>query len=230
MDGISKASRKSFQEAGAQMGEAAEQRYLLALQQLARLLAQRHEVAAAAEAALAPEAARAAAAQAKASAQRSAFLRLVADVGAACSAAAAAGQPRAALPPATLQRFLAQHPAKAEEGRALRAACDRLAHQLSAAEGRLKAGAQLSGEGLHLVDYEQLRIEAASLAAKREARVAEVEKLRAKLAAAVQVGRAGVFGVRGWARVQMASRTRWNSATAGCQVCLFLAMSMGGST
>lgn len=188
LDGISKASRKSFQEAGAQLGEAAEQRYLLALQQLGRLLEQRREAAAAAEAALAPEAARAAAAQARADAQRSAFLQLATDVAAACTAAAAAGQPRAALPPASLQRFLEQHPVKAAEGRVLRAACDRLTHQLSAAEARLKAGDQLSGEGLHLVDYEQLRIEAASLAAKREARAAEVEKLRGKLAAAVQVG------------------------------------------
>lgn len=141
--------------------------------------------------------ARAAAAQAQADAQRSAFLQLVADAGAACAAAAAAGQPRAALPPASLQRFLEQHPVKAAEGRALRAACDRLAHQLSAAEARLKAVDQLSDEGLHLVDYEQLRIEAASLAAKREVRVAEVEKLRGKLATAVQVWGRRVRGCGG---------------------------------
>lgn len=189
LDGISKASRKSFQEAGAHLGEAAEQRYLLALQQLGRLLEQLREAAAAAKAALVPELARAAAAQALVDAQRSAFLQLAADVGVACAAAASAGQPRVALPPASLQRFLEQHPVKAAEGRALRAACDRLAHQLSAAEVQLKAVDQLSDEGLHLVDYEQLRIEAASLAAKREVRVAEVEKLRGKLATAVQVRR-----------------------------------------
>ena len=59
--------------------------------------------------------------------------------------------------------------------------------QLGKAEAQLAQRAE-QGAAFSRVDFEQLRIEAASLAAKREARAAEVEKLRAKLAAAVQVG------------------------------------------
>lgn len=190
LDGISKASRKSLQDAGRSTTEGAEQqtRYTLALQQLSRLVAQREAAAAAAVAKLAPERARLTAAVAAADAQRAAFQRLVLDTAAAGSRAAAAGALRAAIPDPALQRFLAEEPAKAARGRALRAAAARLAHRLAAAERRLREADQLSCEGLHLVDFEQARIETATLTAKREARGAEVAKLRSKLVQTVQVG------------------------------------------
>ncbi|KAL4422533.1 hypothetical protein ABPG75_008730 [Micractinium tetrahymenae] len=189
LDGISKASRKSLQDAGSGTAVGAEQqtRYTLALQQRRRLVAQREAAAAAAAAKLAPEQARLAAASAAADAQRAAFLRLVSDVAAAANKAAAAGALRAALPDRLLQRFLAEEPARAAQGRALRAGTARLSHRLAAAERRLKEADQLSSEGLHLVDFEQTRIETAALTAKREAREAEVEKLRSKLVQAVQI-------------------------------------------
>ncbi|EFN52426.1 hypothetical protein CHLNCDRAFT_138933 [Chlorella variabilis] len=187
LDGITKASRKTLQHASGQLMEGAEQRYLLALQQLRLLRGEQASAAVAAEAALAPERARLAAAAAKTQAQREALLRFVADAAAASERAAAAGRIKAAVSSAALQRFLAAEPAKGAEVRALRACHARLRRQLEAAERRLKAADQLSAEGLHLVDYEQLRIENASLAAKREARAAEVDKLRGKLAQAVQI-------------------------------------------
>ena len=198
LDGITKASRKTLQHASGQLMEGAEQRYLLALQQLRLLRGEQASAAAAAEAALAPERARLAAAAAKTQAQREALLRFVADAAAASERAAAAGRIKAAVSSSALQRFLAAEPAKGAEVRALRACHARLRRQLEAAERRLKAADQLSAEGLHLVDYEQLRIENASLAAKREARAAEVDKLRGKLAQAVQVGWLRAWGAGGW--------------------------------
>ncbi|PSC70005.1 DNA topoisomerase 1 [Micractinium conductrix] len=187
LDGISKASRKSLQEAGRAVSEDEEQRYLLALQQLSRLVAQREAAAEAAKAALVPERARAMAATAAASTQRAALRSFVSDVSAAAARAAAAGQVRAALPDRAVRHFLAADAAAVEDGRMLRAGCARLTHQLAAAERRLKEADQLSAEGLHLVDFEQTRIENAALAAKREARGAEVEKLRGKLVTTVQI-------------------------------------------
>lgn len=182
------------------MSEDEEQRYLLALQQLSRLVAQREAAAEAAKAALVPERARAMAATAAASTQRAALRSFVSDVSAAAARAAAAGQVRAALPDRAVRHFLAADAAAVEDGRMLRAGCARLTHQLAAAERRLKEADQLSAEGLHLVDFEQTRIENAALAAKREARGAEVEKLRGKLVTTVQVGgrrAAGQGGLEG---------------------------------
>lgn len=206
LDGISKASRKSLQEATpGQQDSQQQQRYELALQQLRKLAAQKEAAATAAAEALAPATAAAAAAQADADTRRAAFLRFVADVGAACAAAAAAGAPRAALPDAALQAFLAAEPAAAAECRALRAGAAGAAARLAAADARLRARDSLSSQGLHLVDFEQLRIEAAGLGAKREARQAEADKLRARLAQAVQArggwagGRAGCMrAYAGW--------------------------------
>lgn len=193
LDGISKASRKSLQEAAPALLEEAQQRYELALQQLRKLVAARDTAAATAAAALAPEAARAAAAQFAADARRASFHQLVTNVAAACGRAAAGGAPRAMLPARVVQHWLAAEPAAADECRALRLSAARLAAQVAAAEARLKARDSLSAEGLHLVDFEQLRIESAGLAAKQEARGAEAEKLRARLAQAVQVGRVWVL-------------------------------------
>jgi histone deacetylase 6 len=178
---------------GQQAADAAEQRYLLALQQLHRLLGEKEAAAAAAEAALAPAKARLAAAEARVQAQRVALRAFVSDVAAASARAAAAGRVKAGVAPAALQHFQSAEPAAVARVAALHNAHARLTHQLAALQKRYKQADLLSAEGLHLVDYEQLRIENAGLAARREARAAEVEKLRGKLAQAVQVGLGGVW-------------------------------------
>lgn len=190
LDGISKATCQLLQDVGRSTAEGAEQqtRYSLALQQLRRLVAQREAAAAAAAAKLVPEQARLAAAVEAADAQRAALQRLVLDVAKSTSTAAATGAVRARLPDSVLQRFLAEEPAKAARCRMLRAAAARLAHRLAAVEQRLREADQLSSEGLHLVDFEQARIETAALTSKREAREAEVLKLRGRLVQTVQVG------------------------------------------
>jgi histone deacetylase 6 len=53
-------------------------------------------------------------------------------------------------------------------------------------EASLKAKEQLA-EGLHLVDFEQLKIENGTLAEKTEERATELHKLRLKKTAAVEV-------------------------------------------
>ncbi|KAL4854832.1 DNA topoisomerase 1 beta [Chlorella vulgaris] len=185
--GTAKSSRKCVQDASGPPSEEAQQRYLFALQQLHQLLGEKAEAAAAAQAALEPEQRQLAAAAADARARRDALLLFIRDVAAASAKAASDGRIKAAVPAAAVQHFLSSEPGKAAEVRALRAAHSRLVHRVAAAERRLKAADHLSAEGLHLVDYEQLRIENAGLAAKREARLAEVEKLRGRLAQAVQI-------------------------------------------
>lgn len=182
-----------MQDAGRSTTAGAEQqtRYTLALRQLRRLVAQREAAAAAAAVKLAPEQACLAAAVAAVDTQRSAFRRLVSDVAEAANRAAAAGAGGAAVPERALQRFQAEEPAKAARVRELRAAQARLAHRLAAAERCLREADQLRSEGLHLVDFEQARIETVALTAKREAREAEVAKLRSKLVQTVQVGGGG---------------------------------------
>lgn len=185
--GTAKSSRKCVQDASGQPSDEAQQRYLFALRQLHQLLGEKAEAAAAAQAALEPEQRQLAAAAADAQARRDALLLFIRDVAAASAKAASEGQIKAAVPAAAVQHFISSEPGKAAEVRALRAAHSRLVHRVAAAERRLKAADHLSAEGLHLVDYEQLRIENAGLAAKREARLAEAEKLRGRLAQAVQV-------------------------------------------
>eukprot|EP00887_Chlorella_sp_A99_P000389 scaffold13.g389.t1 len=192
LDARTKASRQSLQEVQASQLEGAEQRYVLDLAQLERLLAERAEAEGAAARAAAPEAARLAGARRRAAAAKAAFAGLVADVAAASRAGAAAataagkGGGRAAVSERVLQYFLSMEPQKAEEVAALRLQAATLAFQAGRAEAQIKEAEEL-GDSLHLLDFEQLRIENGALAARLEGAGAEVQRLRAKLGESIQI-------------------------------------------
>ena len=181
-------SLKSLQEAATQLLEGGEQRYAIGLSQLEKLLAQKAEADASVAALLAPAQAQLAEAQRRAEALKVAFLTLVSDVVAASKRAVAAASkaPQASVSDRVLDYFLSTEPGKASEVQALRLQAATLAAQVVRAERQLKESDQLS-EGLHLLDYEQLRIENTALAAKIEGGGAEVQKLQGRAVEAIQV-------------------------------------------
>ena len=101
-------------------------------------------------------------------------------------ATAVSGRTRRPLAPATVDRLLAEEDRRDAARSAARLRNTQLAHQRAALERRVKAKEQLS-EGLHLIDFEQLKIENQALREKAEARDADVAKIRSKTSGTVQV-------------------------------------------
>ena len=101
-------------------------------------------------------------------------------------ATAVSSRTRRPLAPATVDRLLAEEDVRDADRSAARLRHTQLAHRRAALERRVKAKEQLS-EGLHLIDFEQLKIENQALREKAEARDADVAKIRSKTSGTVQV-------------------------------------------
>ncbi|GAB4815284.1 hypothetical protein N2152v2_002330 [Parachlorella kessleri] len=126
-----------------------------------------------------------AAAQAHMEAHRQSFLSFIAQAAEAAKRGTT-GPSKAAHLNEAMQGFQVLEPPKAAEVQALRLKNADLQHDIERIERKLKDSDRLS-DGLHLIDFEQLKIENSTLSYKTEALSSEVQKLRGKLTQTIQM-------------------------------------------